>query len=260
MSKPIAELTASELENIKILAFDGDGVTMPEGTHLRQKGNELLIRTQSPQGETLAKLKQLKEKFYLLFTSGRSLLFLTRMYQPLLWENIILQGEMGIFTLHDGQVHQLKKFTSDQLEKSKRIRMKIDQLVETNENILGFEPKQLIITIHCRQRDPQIEQIFKENDPENNYQCLWSGEAYDIGPKEFNKGTGLEFILEKLNLSTENVLAVGNDPNDIDLVKRVGISVTTNPKTLPYETDFVTKDIQHDGGIELINHLSKLVE
>ena len=54
-------------------------------------------------------------------------------------------------------------------------------------------------------------------------------------------------------------MAIGNDPNDIDLVKKAGLSVTTNPDTLPYETDYVTSKPQHKGGMELINHLTKLI-
>jgi hypothetical protein len=259
MSKQITKLTSTDLKDIKILAFDGDGVTMPEGTHLKEKDNELIIHTQSPQGNTLVALKELKNRFKLLFTSGRSLLFLTRMYEPLLWENIILQGEMGIFSLVNGQVHQLKPFTPEQLTKSNTIKKKIRQLSKTDDNIVGFEPKQLLITVHCQQKDEQIENLVKENDPENKYHCVWSGEAYDIGPKEFNKGTGLNFLLNKMNLKPENVLAVGNDPNDIELMETAGLSITTNPETLPYETDFVTSKTQHEGGRELINHLLNLL-
>lgn len=258
MPKQITALTPQQLEKIKLLAFDGDGVTMPEGTYLRQKDNELIVRTQSPKGNTLEALKKLRKRFKLLFTSGRSLLFLTRMYEPLLWENIILQGEMGIFTLLNGQVHQLKQFSQEQLEKSNLIKGKIKRLSKNKPNIVGFEPKQLLITVHCKQKDEQIENLVKENDTNNEYHCLWSGEAYDIGPKEFNKGTGLEFLLNKMNLKPENVMAIGNDPNDIELVKTAGTSVTTNPETLPYETDYVTSKSQHEGGMELINHLLKI--
>ncbi len=258
MSKQITQLTSNDLKNIKILAFDGDGVTMPEGTYLREKDNELVIRSKSPQGSTLESLRELKKRFKLLFTSGRSLLFLTRMYEPLLWENVILQGEMGIFTLLDGKVYQLKKFTSNQLKKSNLIKSKIRKLAKENSNIVGFEPKQFLITVHCKQKDQKIENLVKENDPNDKYHCLWSGEAYDIGPKEFSKGTGLKFLLDLMNLKPENVLAVGNDPNDIELVKTAGLSVTTNPVTLPYETDFVTSKFQHEGGMELINHLRKI--
>lgn len=259
MSKPITQLSADDLKDIKILAFDGDGVTMPEGTELRQEGNKLIVKSQSPQGETLEKLKQLQQRFTLVFTSGRSLLFLTRMYEPLLWENIILQGEMGIFTLYQGQVHQLKAFTSKQLEKTKKIKQELRKLAKKNDNILGFEPKQFLISLHCKQKDNSVEEVVKKHDPENEYQCLWSGEAYDVSPKEFNKGKGLEYLLKLMDLKKENVLATGNDPNDIDLVKTAGLSVTTNPETLPYETDYVTSKPQHKGGMELINHLTKLI-
>lgn len=259
MTKQIAQLSSEQLREIKILAFDGDGVTMPEGTYLSEKDNELIIHTKSPQGTTLELLRELKKRFKLLFTSGRSLLFLTRMYEPLLWENVILQGEMGIFTLYQGEAHQLEKFSSRQLEKSTNIKRKIRQLAEKNSNIIGFEPKQLLITVHCRKKDERLESLINKLDTNNEYHCLWSGEAYDIGPKKYNKGTGLKYFLKMVDLKPENVLAVGNDPNDIELVKTAGISVTTNPKTLPYKTDFVTTQSQHNGGKELINHLLKTI-
>ncbi len=256
--KNISELTPEQLINIKLLAFDGDGVTMPEGTDIREKNNELVIRSQAPNPAVFEKLKILKSRFKLVFTSGRGLLFLTRMYESLLWENVILQGEMGIFTLHNGKVHQLMTFSKEELEKLTLIKQKIRLLSKTNTNIISFEPKQFLITVHCRQKDRQIEKLVDQLDPEDKYHCLWSGEAYDIGPREFNKGTGLELVLDLLNLKPENTLAVGNDPNDVELMKIAEISVTTNPKTLPYKTDFVTSKLQHEGGEELINHLVKI--
>ena len=51
-------------------------------------------------------------------------------------------------------------------------------------------------------------------------------------------------------------MAIGNGPNDKDMIDAAGIGVTTEPKTIP--SDFYTTSSQHLGGEELVDILLKL--
>lgn len=256
--KLVSQLTKNDLRRIKVIAFDTDGVTVKEGTFIREAGEELIVRTASLTDSVAEKLNQLKKNFFLVFSSGRSLLYLSRMYEKILWNNLALQAEVGIFTLYQGTVLQLGEFTDHFLEKSTKIKKSIRELSKTNKNILGFEPKQFLISVHCQREEPQIIEAVKKHDPENEYYSLWSGEAYDIGPKIFNKGSGLEFLVKKMGLTLENVLAVGNDPNDREMVERSKIGITTDPQSVIQGADFISQQKLDLGGEEVIDKLLEL--
>ena len=258
--KLVKDLTKDNIKNIKVVCFDCDGVTVPEGTYIRENKGELIVRTATLNDRVAEKLTRLKKHFFLVFSSGRSLLYVTRMYEKILWDQVALQAEIGLFTLYQGRVFQLGEFTPHFLEKSTKMKQAIRQLSQTNTNILGFEPKQFLITVHCQKEDPAIIDLVKKHDPENEYYCLWSGEAYDIGPKIFNKGVGLKFLAEKMGLTMANVLAVGNDPNDKEMVEWAGIGITTDPNSVIKGADFITEKKFEQGGEEVIDKLLELVD
>ena len=51
-------------------------------------------------------------------------------------------------------------------------------------------------------------------------------------------------------------MAIGNGPNDKDMIDAAGIGVTTEPDTIP--SDYHTTDDQHLGGLQLVNMLLEL--
>jgi len=185
--KPIAKLSQSDIKNIKIICFDCDGVTVERGTEIEEKEDSLFVKTYTLSDRLLIKLIEVKKRFHITFSSGRSLLYLDRMYGKVLWDNASLQGENGIFSLIDGQVIQHEKFDRSTLEKMNKMKVAIRELSKINKQIRGFEPKQFLITPHCWQAVPEIEDIVKKFDDKNEFYCLWNGEAYDIAPKRLKE-------------------------------------------------------------------------
>jgi len=256
--KPISELTSEELKNIKIICFDCDGVTVERGTEIEETEDSLTVKTHVLSESLLNKMILLKKRFHLTFSSGRSLLYLERMYGKLLWENVSLQGENGIFILIDGQVIQQEKFTPELLNKIQQMKEAIRQLAKTNKDIRGFEPKQFLITPHCWKAVPEIEEIVKKYDTNNEFYCWWNGEAYDIAPKNLNKGTSLIKLTEYLGLNINQTMAIGNGLNDKDMVTVAGIGVSTDPKEL--EADYFTLGKLDLGGEELVDRLLEIIK
>lgn len=254
--KNLSQLQKENLSQIRLLSFDCDGVIVPEGTSLSQKGNTLTITTNPLPPQTQKLLNELKKHFLLNFTSGRSLLHLTNLLSPVLWEKTSLQAEVGLFTFLEGQVYQTQVFSLPMLEKITKIKKLLFELAQKNPHISGFEPKQLIVTIHCSRPLPELETIIKENDPENDLYHFYSGEAYDIGFKTSTKKTALLWLAQKLNLKLENIMVVGNDSNDQDLLSHVGLSVSTDPSSA--QASFSTTQKDYLGGQELMSHLLKL--
>lgn len=254
--KPITDLKKDDIKDIKVVCFDCDGVTVERGTEIEEKGQSLRVETHSLSDSFLKKLLVLKKHFHISFSSGRSLLYLDRMYGGVLWENASLQGENGIFTLINGEVIQHERFSPDLLEKIKGMKLEIAELAKTNKDIRGFEPKQFLITPHCWKEVPEIRAIVKKYDTKNEFYCIWNGEAYDIAPKKLNKGMALRNLAKLLKIDINQTMSIGNGPNDREMVETAGIGVTTDPKELP--ADFYTVGSLHLGGEELVDKLLEL--
>jgi len=253
---PLDDLSEENIQKIKLICFDCDGVTVEKGTEIEETESALMVKTHTLSDEMLVKLLELKKFFHINFSSGRSLLYLDRMYGKVLWDHASLQGENGTFTLIDGRVIQHEFFSIKDLNLINKMKTEIRDLSKTEKKIRGFEPKQFLITVHCWEEVPEIEAIVKRNDTENRYYCWWNGEAYDISLKTLNKGAGLKHLCDCLKINLKDTIAIGNGPNDKDMVDAAGIGITTDPKWL--KADFYTTGQLHLGGEELVNKLLKL--
>ena len=76
----------------------------------------------------------------------------------------------------------------------------------------------------------------------------------EIGNKEAKKSTGIEFLCEKWGIKKEEVLAIGDQNNDIELLKAGGIAVAMGNATeeLKKYADFVTGTVENDGFVTAI--------
>ena len=93
----------------------------------------------------------------------------------------------------------------------------------------GWELKENIYTIHCINRIPEIEKIATT---EETY-CLWNGEAYDIGIKNYqNKGEGLKAWSLLNGYNKSEILAIGDNYNDIELLNNAGLKISADKTRL----------------------------
>lgn len=251
--RPLTELSSSEVENLKLLTFDADAVTVEQGTGVSEIGDTTTVKIKKISPQLLEKINRLKKRFHVNFSSGRSLLYLADVYGPVLWENASIQGENGLFTLIDGQVIQHDKLTEDELELLNSIELEIRKIQPEVSNIRGFEPKQFMVTVHAHEYEKRVEDIVRRYDREEKLYLYWNGEAHDIFLKRFSKGTGLEWLAKHLNFDLSQTLAVGNDPNDQSMLEIAGVSVTTNPDRA--KADFHTVGKLHLGGEELVDYI-----
>lgn len=260
--KPIAELTFDNIKKIKLVCFDVDGVTIKKGTFIREKETKttetLTIKTQLLENRVRQKLLELKEYYFVAINSGRSTIYLKDIFNELLWDNVALIGEVGIFSLLDGQVVQHEKFDDRTLAKMRDIRNELEKYADKTRMAEAFEPKQFLITMHTPFEDKNVYDIVKMVDPEGEFQTIWSGEAFDILPTRLNKGVALVNLCRHLHIDLGETIAIGNGRNDRDMTEVAGIGVTTEPKVL--KADFYTTGKLHLGGEELTNKLLELVD
>ena len=222
--KPLDELTKKDLKYIKLIVFDVDGVLVPRGTKIKQVGNKLSIEIKKISERQIAQIKKLnKLGFKINISSGRGLYMLQEMFREVL-PFVSLTYENGSATWFKGKIFQhVNSFneTKDIFYKLKKIKHKW---------IKGFEPKEFLITIHCKKRIKRIEDVV------NQYKKLywiWNDEAYDIGIKRVQtKARGLRKIMGSFKLNKKNVLAIGDNYNDKELLEEVKISVSADKSRL----------------------------
>jgi len=258
--KPIKDLTKKDIKEVKLICFDVDGVIIKKGTDIKEKktsdNTTLTVKTSNLQPEMRDRLIELKKHYFISISSGRSSMYLTKVFSEILWENAALISEIGIFTLINGELIQHEKFTKSTLEKMRNIRVALQGLEGKVKDFTAFEPKQFLITLHAASEIPEVYDIMKEKDPEKEFYCIWNGEAFDIAPKRLNKGTGLKNLSNHLGIEVGQTIAIGNGPNDKDMTDTAGIGVTTEPKWL--KSDFYTTKEQNLGALDLIDKLLEL--
>jgi len=78
----------------------------------------------------------------------------------------------------------------------------------------------------------------------------------EILPKGHNKGTGMDFVLERLTLGKEDTYAFGDSPNDIPMLERATIAVAMShaPKEVKSVCDYVTSSPEADGIAQALEH------
>lgn len=222
--KPLDELTKKDLQHIKLIVFDVDGVLVPRGTKIKQVGNKTSFETKKISEKQIDQIKKLNRLgFKINISSGRGLYMLQEMFRDVL-PFVSITYENGSATWFKGKIFQhVNSFneTKDVFDKLKKIKHK---------EIKGFEPKEFIITIHCRKRIKKIEEVV------NQYKKLywiWNNEAYDIGIKKVQtKAIGLRKIMKSFKLSKKNVLAIGDNYNDKELLEEAEIAVSVDKSRL----------------------------
>ena len=210
----------SDLKRIKLVVFDVDGVLVKRGTKIKQKDGITTFETKKIAKSQIEQIKKLHAKgFHININSGRGLYMLQQMFREVL-EYVSLTYENGSATWFKGRIVQhvnSAKFLKNVFPKLQQVKSK---------DIKGFEPKEFIITIHCKNRVKKIERIV---DQEKDLYYVWNSEAYDIGIKKKQvKSIGLRKLMKMLKLKKKNVLVIGDNYNDADLLSVGGLAITAD--------------------------------
>jgi hydroxymethylpyrimidine pyrophosphatase-like HAD family hydrolase len=220
--KAVAMLKVEDLKNIKLLVFDVDGILVPRGTKIKQSGEKTFFYTKKIKKKQISQIKKLFDLgYHINISSGRGLYMLQKMFWKVL-PYVSLTYENGSATWYKGKIYQ-------HVNSYKNLSDLNDLLLNLKSNdIEGFEPKEFIITIHCRRRFRKIEDIVAKH---KDLYTDWNGEAYDICLKgKQTKAEGLKSVLSLMHLKKKNTLFVGDNYNDRSVALLSEISVTADKK------------------------------
>ena len=220
--EPIEKLSKKELAQIKLIVFDVDGVLVPRGTKIKQVGNTTTLETKVIAQKQIDQIRALhKKKFLVNISSGRGLYMLQEMFREVL-PFVSLTYENGSATWYGGKIFQHVNSFKHLLS----ILPKLKEITRRNRHVKGFEPKEFIITIHCTKRIKTIEKIVQRK---KNLYTVWNGEAYDIGiRRDQTKAIGLQHLLKILKLKKKNVMAIGDNYNDHEMLQESGMPISAD--------------------------------
>jgi len=255
--KPISELTCDQIKTIKLISFDSDGVLVKKGTELSQTPDgHFSQKTNFVSPSVLDKLILLKKRFHLVINSGRNSLYLSQIYQDILWDRVTLISEVGAFLNGSGFCVQTEPLDNYEMETIIKIRAKLKKFIG-DPRVKGFEPKTFLTTLHCHSEVPEVETIVRESDPESRFYYWWNLEAYDINSQKFTKINALKKLISLMKINPSEVMVAGNGINDRDSVTSEILNISTDPANL--NTDDYGIEGEHLGGEKILDHLVKLI-
>jgi len=254
LGRDIGELTKKDIEGVKMLSFDGDGVTKMIGTEFVRHEGKLELKSYPPSGEMMGILVKLSKYFLININSGRSVDYLVDMYGKR--DRFVYLGEIGMYSWLNGVKTANFELSDYERQTLVKIREKLAEIKD--DRIKGFEPKDYLVTFHCRGPIEGIEEMVKEIDKENQIYCWWTGEAYDIGAKRINKATGLMRLCQKLGIDFTSLITIGHGVNDKDMLEaKVGLTISTDADSVT--ADFVTRG-KEVGGLVVVKKILELVK
>ncbi len=236
-------MSKGDLRQIKMIVFDVDGVLVPRGTKIKQVGNTTTLQTKIIAQKQIQQIMELHKKGFLInISSGRGLYMLQEMFRPIL-PFVSLTYECGSATWHKGEIYQ----HVNSFKYLQNMFFKLKKLAVANKNVKGFEPKEFIITLHCTKELKEIEKIVKT---ERSLTTHWNGEAYDILVKKYQtKAIGLRQVMRIFKLKKENVMAIGDNYNDHELLQASGMPISSDKSRIkgkfyvPLKGKFLPADI-----------------
>jgi len=241
--KPLEQISKKELDKIKMIVFDVDGVLVPRGTRIKQVGHTTTLETKVIKKRQIAQIKELHMKRFLInISSSRGLYMMQEMFREVL-PFVSLTYECGSATWHKGKIYQ----HVNSFERLRSVFSKLEKAAEKNKNVKGFEPKEFIITIHCKRKDKRFEEIVNK---EKGLCTHWNGEAYDVLIKKYQtKAVGLKHVMKIFKLKRENVMAIGDNYNDHELLQASGMPISADKSRIkgkfhiPLKGHFLPADI-----------------
>ena len=215
-------MSKADIKKIKMIVFDVDGVLVPRGTKIKQVGNTTTLETKIIHQKQIEQIKKLNKRGFLInISSGRGLYMMQEMFREVL-PFVSLTYENGSATWYKGKIHQ----HVNSFESLRSIFPKLKKVALKNKNVKGFEPKEFIITLHCRKRLKEIENLVKKD---KNLATNWNGEAYDVEIKKSQtKAVGLRNVMKIFKLKRENVMAIGDNYNDQELLHESGLPISAD--------------------------------
>ena len=160
-----------------------------------------------------------------------------------------------VYTFNCTYCYNLFDYEFNNLTKGKHI---LQELKTTDISFLKDE--KIAKVLYCNCNEEYLSQIRKEINLEDEFSLSFSSHRYiEINPKGVDKKLGLESLCKALNVDIKDTIAVGDNTNDLPMLKAAGYSVGVKnavAEVVPY-CDLILDSTNNESPItELINKLN----
>jgi Cof subfamily protein (haloacid dehalogenase superfamily) len=131
------------------------------------------------------------------------------------------------------------------------------KLVERSE-LESFITLGVIKVLVIDERVDVIESLKKALNPKKDIHYVQSQTAFlDIGHVLSTKGRALKILAEQLQMNMKNVIAIGDQENDISMIETAGfgISMGDGDEALKKSADYITQSFHDEGFFEAMKNL-----
>lgn len=132
---------------------------------------------------------------------------------------------------------------------------KLSKFLEDNPT---FRPIK-ILTVIKPEQVKMMDEIFDNMDLPGVFHIMSSHEYYEFCPVTAGKGLGMERVAKKLGVSLDDVIAIGDNQNDIAMIQKagLGVAVANARKETLEQADYVTLSNDDDGVAHVIEKFCK---
>ncbi|OLS35883.1 Cof-type HAD-IIB family hydrolase [Bacillus sp. MRMR6] len=109
----------------------------------------------------------------------------------------------------------------------------------------------LKISVRTGEPSPEFSALFKKEADVINWD-----DGFELVAQNVSKWSAIKSIIRDLRISPSEVIAIGDGPNDIEMLRHVGMGVAMGNASdeVKAVADYVTGHHEHDGLAEFINH------
>lgn len=109
----------------------------------------------------------------------------------------------------------------------------------------------------CLFAPEKYDELFKNNLPDDFFYFRYHDFGVDIAPNPHDKGEAIDIVLDKLKISKENAMAIGDDIVDISMFNHVryGVAMGNGKQEVIDNATHVAKHIQEHGVKEILKDL-----
>jgi hydroxymethylpyrimidine pyrophosphatase-like HAD family hydrolase len=116
---------------------------------------------------------------------------------------------------------------------------------------VDFEPTKVLALSPDPTLTPKLAQDLQQRYPKDDVYLTQSSPIYlEATHPSVNKGFAVQYLAEKiLNISAAEVMAIGDNFNDLTMLEYAGISIAMGdaPQPVQDQANWVTKNVEQDG-------------
>lgn len=145
----------------------------------------------------------------------------------------------------------IKRYTDERNVRYKVIESFDDMKLENINKILAIDTD--------TEKIKKIQQELSDKYPDDLYIIRSTPHFCEISNKDATKGNAIRYLAKLWNIKKEEIMAVGDQDNDIEMLKAAGIAVAMGNGTeeLKKIADYVTDTVDNDGVVKAVNKFVK---